>query len=1427
MPYITMCQGPKCTANGAGLIIRDMEDLAFGVACVEASGCMGQCSKGPNGMFSEKSGAKGKITNKLNKYSKLTEMLGEVIQGFGLDEQQSRVHKVKFAIRREGNADTRMQAIEETLTSFDDSQKEAHPEMFAEMLCLRAREMTKADPVAAYNDLRDALKLLPDWPWAFVSLAQVLDNLHMPRGALASMQRAIEIGTGVDKNALTRRWDGDGDTLGADIQDSPADAMLIVGDYTLPPSSTARVTYAPCESAVMHGGKNGCLTAHALQLAYKMKDHFYWFFIVDDDTYVSHRNAVMALIKRVPKKELLALGYIGCGGQHCPDRRLGGGGFCGGAYALSVSTLEKIFNQSNGSSRHKVFLANLTLGKSGVSTDIFFGCLLREEGILVAQLPSAFGMERTGDALAIDPDLEASEVDPLSVVLFHVNYSLMPGIYTTLRNMTHAPSSHQNDSGLMAMGCSKVSVKGNSGILFIIRTRKQNLDTRLRAINETWFVDVQQSSSDALLVVGNYEIPNPPVSQAIMCSNDHGMGLTCMTVYALELANRLRDHFAWFFVVDDDLYMNRENANLALSAFDPSTEIALGIPGCGTHLCNSKGGFCGGGGYVLSRGAMKHIMSPDVEAFNKDFMSHLAGGHGEEVYDDVTVGCLVQRHHIRYEHLKGLYGWKLNGDTSTIPNSEYKKSIRMRKPLPITFHYVDPKTIRAIHAEFDLLKNPNPVAGTEMSYQILGSLSSLKKNLRGVIGKEATHAVLTSLNKSIMDMMNNGGTGSAMFDSLNKTFADILGNGTGSAMFGPFNHSFSDFIGNGTNPAFFGSFNQSFTDFWGNGTGSAILGSFNHSLSDFIGNGTGSGILGSLNQSFTGFSGSGTSYRVGMVRLQRKADDSKGPDVPPEGIEMDIRYVKEKSLAGEVVQKTEKKGKDKGKKDKDAPSEAQEEDPEKAEKTEKPEKKEKPTKTKDGKEVKASKAKSKVKKDKSGAAKKEAPKEKAEKEPETTVKADVDAAVPPDTAPKKVNEVKSPQVVKSPKVEKEVVPEQKEIVAKSVEVLKDLVTTRKSERTDKELTKSNTKNEKDKTRKHGEKKKKKTKKKKPEKSEHGEYQEWQLRNIEWANHDCVRLSFACKGKPSKNFESSIWHIDLAANLGPDGEEIQRSYTPYSTAEEYKKGILILIVKVYPTGLMSSYLGKMKPGETILVSTPVPTIDPADYPEGAIMVAGGSAVVVALQVITAMLPLLTDSFHLYLCNRKQEDVLLMDEFNALMDAYPQKFQMTNCLSQDKSPDNPQGRSKWSSGRLNADQLKTAPLNLKVLISGPDPLCKMVALSFLELGKQEDDIACLDTDLDDILHPEEKEEDQILLSRQTTQRSVDKKEERPPVSDVPRARIKSVKPMVVSIDAIAASSPRISRPPEGLGLGLFSSLFFCGCKSSDALSEGSDDAVLRKT
>eukprot|EP00439_Symbiodinium_sp_Y106_P060993 s632_g9.t1 len=699
MPYITMCQGPKCTANGAGLIIRDMEDLAFGCATVEASGCMGQCSKGPNGMYSEKSGAKGKITNKLNKYSKLTDMIGEFIQGFALDDMQARVHRVKFAIRREENAEVRTAAIEETLTSIDDSQRALHPELVAQLLCLRAREHLKADAVGAYKDLREALTLHPDWPWAFVTLAQVLDNLHMPRGALACMQKAIEIGTGVDKNSLQR----------------------------------------------------------------------------------------------------------------------------------------------------------------------------------------------------------------------------------------------------------------------------------------------------------------------------------------------------------------------------------------------------------------------------------------------------------------------------------------------------------------------------------------------------------------------------------------------------------------------------------------------------------------------------------GIVRLERKAADAKGPDPVPAGIEMDIAAIKDKSLGGGGASDKKEKS------DKEAKS--------------------KPA-GKAASKAKTGKGKAKVVKETNKVAEEtaaEAPKEEAKPEPP-------------------LEEVKEePKEVKEPKEEK------KEVAVKEPKEAKEP----KEEKKDK-----------DKEKKH--KKSSGHKKKKVKKDKGEEYQD---------NCKNQRMRFACKGKAPSKFESTIWHIDLAANVGDDGEEIQRSYTPLSSAEDYKKGILELVIKVYPKGRMSSHLGRMKNGDSILVSRPVPTVDPEDYKEGGIMVAGGSAVVVALQVINAILPSCTDSFHLYLCNRTYADVLLMDYFEALLKAYP-NFKMTNCLSQGKAGDSArdQGLVGWFEGRVSGDLLKQAPESLKVLMSGPDTLCKMVAETFMELGRQdvasedehrelqflhttrrqEDDICCLDTDIEELLNPEAKNEGFTLQTARSA-RTLDPPPPEPlePVEEVPRARIKAAKSQVISIDLLSSTAP--PRPPPQPG---FFSYFFtlqsCGCK-----------------
>lgn len=96
----------------------------------------------------------------------------------------------------------------------------------------------------------------------------------------------------------------------------------------------------------------------------------------------------------------------------------------------------------------------------------------------------------------------------------------------------------------------------------------------------------------------------------------------------------------------------------------------------------------------------------------------------------------------------------------------------------------------------------------------------------------------------------------------------------------------------------------------------------------------------------------------GMVRLERKAADSKGPDVPPEGVadgfsgseelslgvEMDIKYIKDKSLSGEAVKdkKDNKKGKEKDK-EKDKAEKEKEKEKEKEEDKEKNKETEKET----------------------------------------------------------------------------------------------------------------------------------------------------------------------------------------------------------------------------------------------------------------------------------------------------------------------------------------------------------------------------------------------------------------------------------------------------------------------------------------------------
>ena len=62
----------------------------------------------------------------------------------------------------------------------------------------------------------------------------------------------------------------------------------------------------------------------------------------------------------------------------------------------------------------------------------------------------------------------------------------------------------------------------------------------------------------------------------------------------------------------------------------------------------------------------------------------------------------------------------------------------------------------------------------------------------------------------------------------------------------------------------------------------------------------------------------------------------------------------------------------------------------------------------------------------------------------------------------------------------------------------------------------------------------------------------------------------------------------------------------------------MLIKVYPQGIMTQHLAHLDVGARIAVSKPVPTLDVRILGEGVVVIAGGSAVTLALQVCAAAL-----------------------------------------------------------------------------------------------------------------------------------------------------------------------------------------------------------------
>lgn len=161
---------------------------------------------------------------------------------------------------------------------------------------------------------------------------------------------------------------------------------------------------------------------------------------------------------------------------------------------------------------------------------------------------------------------------------------------------------------------------------------------------------------------------------------------------------------------------------------------------------------------------------------------------------------------------------------------------------------------------------------------------------------------------------------------------------------------------------------------------------------------------------------------------------------------------------------------------------------------------------------------------------------------------------------------------------------------------------------------------------------------------------------------------------------SVASLIMVQGIGKEGKTIARPYTPTSPSE--RRGSFELIVKSYPDGNVSSYLGKLNVGDLIEVKGPFSKFKyEPNMKKRIAMLAGGTGITPMLQVIREIVKNPEDKTEVTLlfANHEERDILAKSELDTIADKHP-NIKVTYIVSQ------PSQKWRGVSGRINLELLK---------------------------------------------------------------------------------------------------------------------------------------------
>lgn len=207
-----------------------------------------------------------------------------------------------------------------------------------------------------------------------------------------------------------------------------------------------------------------------------------------------------------------------------------------------------------------------------------------------------------------------------------------------------------------------------------------------------------------------------------------------------------------------------------------------------------------------------------------------------------------------------------------------------------------------------------------------------------------------------------------------------------------------------------------------------------------------------------------------------------------------------------------------------------------------------------------------------------------------------------------------------------------------------------------------------------------------------------------ATPDVVFLRFGLPNQSKPLGLSTLSCILFKGLAGSGLEEVVRPYTPVSTNAEI--GTFTLLVKVYPDGAMSGFLGAMAIGARILATHTAKNVK-QQYPFAATevaMIAGGTGITPMLQALQALLGNSSDTTRVTLLysNRRESDIIARSTLDEWLGGWHDRVRIVYTLSREPPTSSWVGRRGRIDRRLIEEWVPPPSANVLVFVCGPDGL-----------------------------------------------------------------------------------------------------------------------------